>query len=272
MQYNSALKDATFLKKSLGLLVEVNLPNKKKTMLRCPYLGNLPQCEILGTRVWYSQPIGLQSLPALELAEVDAGHLVAVNQELIKPLFKEAVKGSVIKELMGFKPFTGIAAKNVVKESLILLNHGYQYCYVGIAQVATMLPEAAGSERSGSISSTNVDLMKILDNLIRTRQEGLRAILFLCVTHSGVENVVLDVAVTPENTKELTAAASWQQACSNKIAEALQHGVEVLAYKANVSCERIHLTESLPVHSHHNSLAILSSNFTHQFRHQIPRQ
>ena len=99
MKFCSKLTEATLLKRSIKFLVEAALLDKQRIMLRCPNLGRLLGCDILGTKLWFSNPIGYHCLPTWELAEVDGGHLVCVNPEYILSLVLDGIKAKVITEL-----------------------------------------------------------------------------------------------------------------------------------------------------------------------------
>ena len=63
--------------------------------------------------------------------------------------------------------------------------------------------------------------------------DGHRAVLLFCVNHTGIEQVSVADHIDPAYGKVLR--------------EALQAGVEVLAYKADIDPKAITLSQSLPV-------------------------
>jgi DNA-binding sugar fermentation-stimulating protein len=73
MKYNSQLIEATLLRRPISFLMEVVLQSKRRIMVRCPNLGPLAGCDILGTQLWFSAPSGDHCLPTLELVEVNGG-------------------------------------------------------------------------------------------------------------------------------------------------------------------------------------------------------
>ena len=103
MKYHSQLTEATLLKRPISFLMEVVLQSKRRIMLRCPNLGPLIGCDILGTQLWFSAPYDDHCLPTLELVEVNGGFLVSINPELLKKLVIEAIKYGYIKELANYK-------------------------------------------------------------------------------------------------------------------------------------------------------------------------
>lgn len=228
MKFSSYLTEATLLRRTLGFLAEINLTNKRKLVIRCPNLKQLIGCDTLGTRVWYSNSSGFNSLPTWELAEVDYGHLVCVNNELVKPLFNEALKLKIVKELNGYRLFRNSQSYEVSKDPLIVLEKEGNTCFVGVEHVTLVdkdgnafFPEAKGYGDD------------ILDRLMKVKKDGSRAVLFYAVTHTGA--------------KCLKPAHQIDSEYKDKVAKALDLGVEFVAYKSVISLHGIELALSLPV-------------------------
>lgn len=245
MKFNSELKEAILLKRTINFLVEASVFKKQRKMLRCPNLGDLTGCDTLGTKIWYSNANGFHILPTWELAEVDSGYLVCVNNEMIKPIFKEAIKNNVIKELQEFHLFNGIAAYQMVKESLILLQKNSQSCYVGLEQIIKAYDNTSNfdsiNNNSNNANNRNVGILtpnspssiKCLKNLIAAKNEGAMAILCFCVTHAGINNVSLTTNIDPNY--------------KNLLREAIDIGVEFIAYKSSISLNEIELVAKVPL-------------------------
>lgn len=230
MRFSSNLTEAVFLKRPLSFLVEVVLPNRKKTMIRCPNLGEMRGCDILGTKVWYSNAMGQNCLPTWEVLEADGGYLVAINPELMKPLIIEAIKKNVISELSGYTILHAGGQFDQFRSQFILLESGVQQCYVGIEQVITL------DERNhGIFPGVLGDGLDNLRALIQARQDGHRAILLYCVMHMGITQMQHNSRLHAEYNELL------QQAISN--------GVEVLAYRATINLQSVEITTPLPIQS-----------------------
>lgn len=229
MKFSSNLTEATFLKRSLRFLVEIVLPNRKKMMVRCPNLGDMRGCDILGTKIWFSNAVGHNCLPTWELLEGDGGYLVAVNPELMKPMIIEAVKTGVITELNGYTILHAGGQFDQFRSQFILLNREQQQCYVGIEQVIVTSPDGTG------LFPNNIgDGLDNLRALIQAREDNHRAILLYCVMHTGITQIKHNVTNNTEYNKLLN--------------KALELGVEVLAYRANISLQDITLSQQIPVH------------------------
>lgn len=227
MKFNSYLTEATYLKRTLGFLTEVALKNKRTLIVRSPSLKSLPDCEILGTKVWFSAASGSNYLPTWEVAEVDFGHLVCVNPNHVKPTFSEAVRNNVIKELIGYRPFTGVCAYETLKSPLIFLQKKNSSCFVGLDHIAE-----CNEQGECKIDSKNNLSIELLEKLIKAKAEGHRAILCFCVFNTKARCIKMPSEPLPKY-KQL-------------IETALNNGIEVIAYKASISTEEISLSSAIP--------------------------
>lgn len=239
MKFISYLTEATLLKRNLGFLAEIALQNKRRLMIRCPNLGQMVGCDILGTKIWYSNASGFNCLPTWELAEVDHGHLVCVNTEIIKSVFNEALKIGVIKELSGYKHMQSLSSYEIIDGPLIMLEKNDLPCCVGVEHVT--LADEKGNAFFPDAKGVG---LKMLDRLIDVKKDGCRAILFYAVMHTGAS------CVKP--------ALHIDMRYKEKLLQAKEAGIEIVAYKSVISLNSIELVLPLPVLS--------SENLTSSFR------
>ena len=228
MKFNSHLTEAVFLKRILRFMAEIVLPNRQKLMIRCPNIGDMSGCDILGTRIWFSNAVGYNCLPTWELVEVDGGYLVSINPELMKPLVIDALKQNVIPELKDYNVLHAGGHYDQFRSQFLLLEKNQQQCYVGIEQVI-----ASSENGDGYFPGSAGDGVENLYALIQAKEDGHRAVLFYCVMHSGIKNIKPAMHIDPEYYKLLLRAMSV--------------GVEVIAYRLSINLETIELTTSLPV-------------------------
>lgn len=227
MKYNSNLTEAIFLKRTLRFLVEVVLPNRQKIMIRCPNIGEITGCDILGTRIWYSNPVGYNCLPTWELVESDNGFLVNINPELMKPLIIEGVKNQIITPLHGYNIMHTGGQFDQFRSQFLLLEKDKQQCYVGIEQVL-----ALGENGVGLFPVTNSDGIENLQALIQARKDNHRAVLLFCAMHTGINYI-----------KPTTISSQYL----GLLEQAIAGGVEIIAYRTSISLDNIELTTQLPV-------------------------
>lgn len=228
MKFSSQLTEAILLKRVLKFMVEVVLPNRQKVMIRCPNIGDMQGNDILGTKIWYSNAVGYHCLPTWELAEIDNGHLVSVNPELMKPLVIEAIKNERITELLGYNVLHAGGHFDQFRSQFMLLEKDEDQCYMGIEHVISN-----NEKNEGLYPPSLGDGRENLTSLMQARSEGHRAVLLYCVTNSGIESIKPAKHIDPEYTKMLQKAVS--------------EGVEIIAYRTEVNLEGVELKYSLPV-------------------------
>lgn len=228
MKFSSHLTEAILLKRVLRFMAEIVLPNRQKLMIRCPNIGEIHGCDILGTKIWYSNAVGYNCLPTWELVEADGGYLVSINPELMKPLVIDAIKQTLIPELSAYNILHAGGQYDQFRSQFLLLEKNQQQCYIGIEQVLII-----GDNSVGVFPGTVGDGIENLQALIQAREDGHRAILLYCVMHSGISYIKPSTHTDPEYGKLLMRA--------------LADGVEVLAYRASINLENIELNTPLPV-------------------------
>jgi DNA-binding sugar fermentation-stimulating protein len=97
VRFDSQLQKGIFLRRRCANIVEVETFGEKINVLCCNR-NLLQNCAILGSTIWYSNPSYLPFYrPAIwQLAEVDYGNLVLVNNYLNAKLFLEGFNKKTI--------------------------------------------------------------------------------------------------------------------------------------------------------------------------------
>lgn len=228
MRFNSSLTEAILLKRSIKFLAEVVLANGQKLMIRCPNLNPMIGCDILGTKLWYSTAVGYHCLPTWELAEVDGGNLVCINPELMKSLVIEGIKKGVVEEFLSYNVLPTNNTYEQTSQQSLLLEQDRQNCYVYFEQVTLGNDQGEGffPERQGLGSSK-------INKLIDLCRAGKQAVLFFCVTHTGINHIKPAYHIDPR--------------CGQLLQTAMAAGVQLLAYKADISLQGIELATKLPI-------------------------
>lgn len=227
MKYHSQLIEATLLKRPISFLMEVVLQSKRRIMVRCPNLGPLTGCDILGTQLWFSAPSNGHCLPTLELVEVNGGHLVGINSEILKLLVVEAINTQAIPELINYNIKTHdleCQQDNIL--TLTLHRNLLEHCYVCLEHVIYT------NEQLEALFPCNPKFIDLnLDYLMLRKRQGHRAILIYCVMHSDAKTL-----------KFLT-----DNFYIAKVKQAIQQGVEILAYKASISTKEIKINNKISI-------------------------
>lgn len=233
MNFKTPLTEAVLLKRHFRFLMEIALNNYKKKMVYCPNLGPLLGCDVLGSRLWFSSflPLSRGYLDSVEIIEVNEGHLVGINPLGTKQLVLEALTTELIVELQGYQ---FLANSNVwlgFKSGLEILSHtDGRRCFLCIEHVIAGDPKGAGA---GYFPEVRYGGLMHLEELITLRRMGHRAVLFFCVQHTGIEYVKIAEFIEPRY--------------SDLLKEALNAGVEVLAYKVDISPREMILICPVPV-------------------------
>lgn len=227
MKFSSNLTAATLLKRSIKFLANIVLANGQKIIIRCPNLKPMLGCDILGTKLWYSTAVGYHYLPTWEIAEVDGGHLVGINPEILKPLVIEAIKLGIITEFTDCQLLPIANNYETNNQQWLTLEKNQQKYYLCLEHLTLGNEQNAGIFPETPMETSNIK------KLIALRQAGHQAILFFCVMHTGLQNINLGSYIDPNYTTLL--------------AMAINAGVQLLAYKASISPEEIKFTTKLPI-------------------------
>jgi sugar fermentation stimulation protein A len=145
---------------------------------------------------------------------------------------REGIENGVVTELQGYQKITGEVPYGEERSRIDLLLSGHATeadCYVEIKNVSL----GVGNGQGLFPDAVTLRGQKHLRELLQIRAQGYRALLFFCVQHRGVDEVGLADSIDPDYGNLLRAVAG--------------QGVELLAYRAALSAERISLCSGLPV-------------------------
>jgi len=228
MKFKKPLLEAIFMKRNFRFLVEVVLPNRQKRMLYCSNLGPLFNCDVLGTRLWFSpaNPGSGIYLDKLELAEVNGGALVAVSPDYAQVLVRGGIHIGAIPELQGYRFLRSLITPDMNRIESLMNERGEQCLlliepvFFGDDQGDGYLPEMVGHSLSE------------LQELIIQRGVGSRTILIYLVQHTGVQ------CLRP---------ADILSVYGKMLRSAMVAGVEVFAYRANISIKGLELGRRIPI-------------------------
>jgi len=232
MKFSSLLIEATLLKRYKRFLADVALLSGKTLTIHCPNTGSMQGCDILGSRVWFSTSDNpKRKYPnTWEIVEVDGGSLVGINTGLANRLVREAIDEQLITELQGYEQVKQ-EVKYGQENSRIdfLLTKEQEQCYVEVKNVTL------GGEKGIGYFPDAITLRgsKHLRELIAMKEQGHRAVILYCVQHTGINEVHPADHIDPIYGKTLR--------------QAMDAGVEVLAYRAKVDPVEIILEEAVPV-------------------------
>jgi sugar fermentation stimulation protein A len=200
--------------------------------LHCPNTGAMTGCATPGDTVWYSTSLNIKrKYPhTWEITQTAGGEYICVNTLRANQLVKEAISLDLIPELRGYnslKTEVKYGAENS-RIDFLLQAEDQPECYIEVKSVTL-------ADRDNGYFPDAVTLrgQKHLRELISVAAEGKRAVLFFAVLHSAIGKFSPARHIDPKYAQLLN--------------EAQKQGVEVLAYKAELSADNITLRSALPV-------------------------
>jgi len=233
MEFTAPLVEATLLRRYKRFLADVRLGDGEIITVHTANTGSMLGCAEPGSRVWLSRSANTaRKYPySWEITETAAGVLVGINTALPNALVREAIEAGVIGELQGYRSVRGEVAYGAERSRIdwLLEDGGEQAaCYVEVKNVTAAVADTAIFPDAVSARGA-----KHLRELMGVVAAGHRGVLCFCVQRNDV------TAVRPAD--EIDAVYG------KTLREALQNGVEAVAYQAEVTTTGIALRRSLPV-------------------------
>ncbi|QBF82356.1 DNA/RNA nuclease SfsA [Shewanella maritima] len=220
MNYSPALLEGKLIKRYKRFLADVRLADDSVITIHCPNTGSMKNCLFEGHRVWFSTSDNpKRKYPhTWELMESDQGHLIGINTGNANALAQEAIESGVITELQGYdelKREVKYGAENSRIDILLSSQEGLK-CYIEVKS-CTLLEGNTGYFPDAVTSRGQ----KHIRELVTMVQQGHRAVLLFVVQHSGISTV--------------KPAAHIDAKYADLLKDAIEQGVEVLAYKVAMS-------------------------------------
>lgn len=232
MEFSPPLQSATLIKRYQRFLADVVTPEGTQLTLHCPNTGAMTGCATPGDTVWYSTSPNLtRKYPhTWELTHTQADHIICVNTLRANQLVKEALLEKRLGEFSGY-PTVLSEVKYGTERSRIdfmLPADCKVNCYIEVKSVT--LAECSQGYFPDAVT---VRGQKHLRELMSVVENGERAILLFAVLHSAIEQVSVARHIDPRYAMLLS--------------EAQQKGVEIVAWKAALTAEKMQLTVPVPV-------------------------
>ncbi|MDY1036969.1 DNA/RNA nuclease SfsA [Enterobacteriaceae bacterium RIT714] len=232
MQFSPALQPATLIQRYKRFLADVITPEGEQLTLHCPNTGAMTGCATPGDTVWYSTSANPKRKYAhtWEVTETQNGAFICVNTMRANPLVKEAIAAGRIAELAGYSSLKGEVkyGEEGSRIDFMLQADERPECYIEVKSVTL-------ADRDNGYFPDAVTLrgQKHLRELMSVAAAGKRAVILFAVLHSAIERFSPARHIDPKYAQLLN--------------EAQKQGVEVLAYKAELSADNMTLSSSLPV-------------------------
>ncbi|WP_086929721.1 DNA/RNA nuclease SfsA [Agarilytica rhodophyticola] len=231
MKFSPELLKGALVRRYKRFLADVLIGEELLTV-HCPNTGAMTNCIVEGAPCWLSDSNNPKRKYRYtwELATTSTEHLAGVNTMRANALVKEAIENGTLKELQGYASLKTEVKYGENSRVDIVLERNRESCFVEVKSVTLgfdgglgIFPDAKSARAA-----------KHLDELIKVKEEGDRAVLLFCVQHTGISQVSPAEKIDPVYTQ--------------KLRQAVDAGVEVIAYQADISPQEICLNHSLPVY------------------------
>jgi sugar fermentation stimulation protein A len=231
VKFPRALIEGRLIRRYKRFLADVQLSGEVVTA-SCPNTGSMLGCAAAGSRVWLSEHdnAGRKYRHTWQIVEAD-DVMVGINTGLPNRLVEEAIVDGVIAELGGYATLRrevtyGDEGSRV---DFVLGGGRRKLCYVEVKNVTAavkngiaLFPDCVSDRGS-----------RHLRELMRVKAAGLRPVQLYCVQRGDVGEVRPADAIDAEYGRTLR--------------EAIDAGVEVLAYRARVTPSEIRIETRIPV-------------------------
>jgi len=231
MRFPAQLVAGRLIRRYKRFLADVQLEHGVITAA-CPNTGSMLGCCEPGSRVWLSESDRATRKYRHTWEIVEVGRvMVGINTGLPNALVAEAIAAGAIPELGGYASVRREVAygEEGSRVDLVLQDPRREPCYVEVKNVTAavsgrvaLFPDAV-SERGA----------RHLRELMRLKAAGLRPVQVYCVQRGDVAEVRPADAIDPDYGRTLR--------------QALEAGVEVMAYRAKVSAREIRIERRIPV-------------------------
>ena len=235
MQFSQPLIEGRLLKRYKRFLADIELSNGQVVTAHTSNTGSMTGCSEPGSRVWLSRSDNPKRKYPLtwEIIEVIPGVLCGINTMLSNKLVREAIESGFITELSDYQSVRSeVRYGNENSRIDLLLESGSPEnsppCYVEVKNVTLadngvgLFPDAVTARGT-----------KHLRELMFMVEQGARAIILYCVQRNDC--------------REVRPADNIDKLYGQTLRQAIDVGVEALAYEFQVSPIEIVPNKSLPV-------------------------
>ncbi|MBC3766010.1 DNA/RNA nuclease SfsA [Neptunicella marina] len=235
MKFVSPLIPGTLIKRYKRFFADVKLDTGDIVTAHCPNTGSMKSCAEPGWKAWLSKHNNPKRKLAYtwELVENHLGHLIGINTHNANKLVAEAIQQNRIPELTGYdkiKPEVKYGNENS-RIDFLLTQSNQPDCYVEVKSV-TLLEQDWGCFPDAVTTRGQ----KHLRELAILAEKGQRAVLLFLVQHSGIH--------------QMTVARHIDPAYAAELQNAIDAGVEILAYGCELLGDEYKVSYQCPFNLH----------------------
>lgn len=234
MRFDPPLEQAVLLRRYKRFLADIETASGEHLTIHCPNTGSMLNCMSEGARVWFSRSNDpKRKLPGTwEIGETPHGRLAVINTGRANALVEEALRAGLITELAGFTALKREVPYGQERSRVdFCLEYPSGTAFVEVKSVTLGFADSPVAAFPDARTERGAKHLRELASLARA---GVRAVQLYCVNLSDIEAVRPAVEIDP--------------AYGAALREAVDAGVEVLAYGAEVSADEVRLVRRLAVH------------------------
>ena len=240
MNYQQILQEARLIRRYKRFMADVELADGSQITLHCPNTGSMKNCLYPGNKVWYSDSGNpKRKYPCTwEQAEIPVqfGNSVrmtraGLNTNMANKFVEELLTASGVPELAQYQQIRREVRYGEEKSRIdfLLQQPELPDCYVEVKSVTLAIGDGLGLFPDAVTTRGT----KHLREMAHIASQGRRAVLFFCVQHTGIDHVAPADEIDPEYGKALR--------------KAMDAGVEVIAWGAEITTDSTSLVKPLPV-------------------------
>lgn len=243
MQYERPLLTGKLIKRYKRFLADIELtfPAERAGEIvtaHCANTGSMTNCKDEGAKVWlFDSQNPKRKLPlSWEWVEVEGQYKACINTARPNQLIKEALAENRIAEIP-VADVLQLKSEPKVDEGRLdfLIEAPNNNTYIEVKSVTLLGKDGEDSALGNGYFPDAVTTRgaKHLDVLMRLVAEGHRCVMLFCVPHEGIQQV--------------SPARHIDEKYSDKLAQAMAAGVEVLAYSVKFDGQGMSISHGLPV-------------------------
>ena len=230
MKKELSLLPATFIKRYKRFFTDIRTEQGELLTVHCPNTGSMQNCQVENSPCWYSLSDNPKRklVGTLEIVTTSFGNLAGVNTARPNHLVRQAIEDELIPELRGYPTIRSEVRYGEEKSRIdLLLESPTEQCYIEVKNV-TLDCGDGHAQFPDAVTSRGT---KHLRELMAMVAEGHRAVLLFCVQLTGVDTMSIAGHIDPLYAETLS--------------KAMDAGVEVLVWQAELSGEAIRLQRPL---------------------------
>jgi len=236
MKFTPALQSATLIKRYKRFLADLKTADGEEFTAHCANTGKMTGCAEPGFNAFYSTSDNTKrKYPhSLQLTQNQFNQLICVNTAIANNVVQEALEAGTIAELANYQTIAAEVkyGQENSRIDFLLTDDQKPHCYVEVKSV-TLLSQTEPQSGQGYFPDAKTERgQKHLRELVEMVQQGHRAVLLFAVLHEGINQVSAATHIDPKYAQLLT--------------DAIEKGVEVIAYKAKIYADEIKIQEKCP--------------------------